>query len=58
MIKNLKARHGVEGHPNGGDDHKHHGDVGDDVGGSGGVRVLNQVPQLFLISAHNNVTAT
>jgi hypothetical protein len=57
MIKNLKARHGVEGHPNGGDDHKHHGDVGDDVGGCGGVRVLNQVPQLFLISAHN-VTAT
>ena len=29
----LEPRHGVEGHPDGGDDHKHHGDVGDDVGG-------------------------
>ncbi len=32
ILAHLEAGHGVEGHAHCGDDHKHHGDVGHDVG--------------------------
>ena len=38
---NLETRHGVESHPDGGDDDEHHGDEGHDVGCGGGLGVLH-----------------
>ena len=52
----LESRHGVEGHPDGGDDDKHHGDEGHDVGGGGGLGVLHQVPDALLISKGHKVS--
>ena len=52
LVHHLQARHRVEGHPYGGHDDEHHGDVGDHVGGAGGLGVLHQVPDHLLEAAH------
>ena len=48
----LEPRHGVESHPDGGDDDEHHRDEGDKVGSAGGLRVLHQVPHTLLVPGH------
>ena len=49
LVQNLECLHGVKGHDNGGHKHERHGDVGDNVGGAGGLRVFNQIPDTFLV---------
>ena len=48
--RHLKPGHGVESHPDGGDNDEHHGDVGHDVSGGRGLRVLHQVPDTLMVS--------
>ena len=42
---------GVDAHPDGGDDDEHHGDPGHDLRGLGGLPVLDEVPETFLVAA-------
>ncbi len=45
----LNGRHRVQRHPDGRDDDEGDGYDGDDLGGEGGVRLLDEVPQAALI---------